>query len=65
MRETAGSAARVLVFVRGNPEVSHRPGEAIRIALGLAAGEHRVELILTGNAPLLLTRGFLIWWTVR
>jgi len=47
--------ARVVILIRGNPEESHRPGEAIRIALGLAAGEHAVEVILTGMAPLLLS----------
>ncbi len=33
---------------------SHRAVEGIRIALGLAAGEHEVTVILTGDAPRLL-----------
>jgi hypothetical protein len=49
------AATRAVVLIRSDPEESHRPGEAIRIALGLAAGEHRVEVILAGKSPLLLT----------
>ena len=33
---------------------SHRAVEGIRIALGLASGEHDVAVILTGDAPRLL-----------
>lgn len=55
MENNVGAATRVVVLVRGNPRTSHRPGEAIRIALGLAAGEHRVDVILSGDSPLLLT----------
>lgn len=46
---------RILVLIRSNPEESHRAGEGIRIALGLAAGDHEVEVILRDRAPLLLT----------
>ncbi|HET6369862.1 MAG TPA: hypothetical protein VFG95_01610 [Nitrospiria bacterium] len=53
--EGVGASTRAVVLIRSDPEESHRPGEAIRIALGLAAGEHRVEVILTGKSPLLLT----------
>jgi hypothetical protein len=53
--EGVAAGTRVVVLIRSDPEESHRPGEAIRIALGLAAGEHRVEVILTGKSPLLLT----------
>lgn len=55
METRVGGATRVMVLIRGNPKESHRPGEGIRIALGLAAGEHRVEVILSGKAALLLT----------
>lgn len=45
----------VVVLIRSDPETSHRACEGIRIALGLASGEHEVEVILTDRAPLLLT----------
>jgi sulfur relay (sulfurtransferase) DsrF/TusC family protein len=46
---------KVVVLIRSNPKESHRAGEGIRIALGLASGEHEVEVILAEQAPLLLT----------
>lgn len=45
----------VVILIRSNPESSPRAVEGVRIALGLASGEHEVEVILTGRAPLLLT----------
>lgn len=45
---TAGSS--VLVLVTADPRTSHRANEAIRIALGVAAGETDVALVLTGGA---------------
>jgi sulfur relay (sulfurtransferase) DsrF/TusC family protein len=44
----------ILVLIKSDPEQSHRPVEAIRIALGLLSSQHRVKLILLGKAPLLL-----------
>lgn len=46
---------KIIVLIRSNPKESHRASEGIRIALGLASGEHEVEVILTDQAPLLLT----------
>lgn len=46
---------KIVVLIRSNPKETHRAGEGIRIALGLAAGEHDVEVILSDQAPLLLT----------
>ena len=46
---------KTLVLIRSNPKESHRACEGIRIALGLAAGEHAVEVVLAGEAALLLT----------
>ena len=46
---------KVVVLIRSNPKESHRAGEGIRIALGLASGDHEVEVILADQAPLLLT----------
>lgn len=46
--------APVLVLVSEDPRVSHRANEAIRIAVGIVAGEHPVDLVLTGPAVHLL-----------
>ena len=46
----------ILVLIKSNPLESHRPVEAIRIALGLISGEHSVTVILLNQAPLLLSR---------
>jgi predicted peroxiredoxin len=48
-------ASTISVVVRDDPRKSHRPVEALRIALGLAAGDHDVTIVLLGDAPLLLT----------
>ncbi|MBI3994754.1 MAG: DsrE family protein [Nitrospirae bacterium] len=44
----------ILVLIKSNPLESHRPVEAIRIALGLASGDHTVVIVLLSQAPLLL-----------
>jgi hypothetical protein len=44
------AAERVLVIVSVDPETSHRANEAIRIALGILAGENDVTLALLGPA---------------
>jgi hypothetical protein len=46
---------RVAVVITEDPTRSHRPVEALRIALGLCAGDHETTIILLGEAPLLLT----------
>jgi len=43
-----------LILVKSNPLESHRPVEAIRIALGLSSGEHPVRIALLNKAPMLL-----------
>ncbi len=48
-------ASKIVILIRSNPKESHRPCEGIRIALGLAACHHSVDLILANKAPLLLT----------
>ncbi len=45
----------VVVVIREDPLKTHRPVEALRIALGLAAGDNPVTVILLDRAPLLLT----------
>ena len=44
----------VALLIKTNPAESHRPAEAIRIALGLIGGEHQVVVILMEKAALLL-----------
>ena len=46
---------RVTVVIAEDPTKTHRPVEALRIALGLCAGDHDTTVCLLGNAPLLLT----------
>ena len=44
------AAEHVLVLISVDPETSHRTNEAIRIALGIIAGENHVTIALTGPA---------------
>lgn len=46
---------RVAVVIAEDPTKTHRPVEALRIALGLCAGDHETTIVLLGKAPLLLT----------
>jgi hypothetical protein len=46
---------RVAVVIGEDPTVTHRPVEALRIALGLCAGDHETTIVLLGRASLLLT----------
>jgi sulfur relay (sulfurtransferase) DsrF/TusC family protein len=44
----------ILFLIKSNPQKSHRPAEAIRIAVGLGTGKNPLTLILAEKAPLLL-----------
>jgi predicted peroxiredoxin len=44
----------VLVIISEDPRTSHRANEAMRIALGLVAGENAVSVVLAGAAVHLL-----------
>ena len=46
---------RVAVVIGEDPTATHRPVEALRIALGLCAGDHETTIVLLGRASLLLT----------
>lgn len=46
---------RVTIVIAEDPTKTHRPVEALRIALGLCAGDHDTTVALLGKAPLLLT----------
>ena len=48
------ATASIVVIVREDPRTSPRPVEALRIALGLAAGENPITVILIGPAVQLL-----------
>jgi hypothetical protein len=48
------AARHILVLVTGDPMKTARPGEAIRMALGLGSGTHRVSVVLRGPAAALL-----------
>jgi sulfur relay (sulfurtransferase) DsrF/TusC family protein len=45
---------RIAVVISEDPYVTARPVEALRIALGLCAGDHKTTVILLGRAPVLL-----------
>ena len=48
------SQAPVLVLIGADPRRSHRAGEALRIALGIASGDNDVVIVLVGPATHLL-----------
>ncbi|HRI37865.1 MAG TPA: hypothetical protein PLO50_04850 [Nitrospira sp.] len=48
-------AKNVAVVIQEDPRITHRPVEALRIALGLVAGSHTTTVILLGEAVRLLT----------
>ncbi len=48
------SGQPTLVIISEDPRVSHRANEAMRIALGVVAGENEVQIVLTGPAVHLL-----------
>lgn len=48
-------AKNIAVVIQEDPRTTHRPVEALRIALGLVAGAHITTVILLGEAVRLLT----------
>lgn len=47
----------VVVAILEDPRKSAQPVEALRIALGLATGENSLTVVLSNEAPRLLTEG--------
>jgi len=47
---------RIAVVISEDPFVTARPVEALRIALGLCAGDHETTIVLLGRSPLLLMK---------
>ena len=45
----------LMIIIQSDPLDSPRGVEAIRMALGLGTGSARLQILLLGNAPLLLT----------
>ena len=50
----ASPSQPTLVLISEDPRASHRANEAMRIALGIVAGENEVRIVLTGPAVHLL-----------
>jgi sulfur relay (sulfurtransferase) DsrF/TusC family protein len=48
-------AKNIAVVIQEDPRKTHRPVEALRIALGLVAGAHTTTVVLLGEAFRLLT----------
>jgi hypothetical protein len=48
-------AKNVAVVIQEDPRKTHRPVEALRIALGLIAGSHATTVVLLGDAVHLLS----------
>jgi hypothetical protein len=48
-------AKNVAVVIQDDPRKTHRPVEALRIALGLVSGSHNTTVILLGEAVHLLS----------
>ncbi|MCP9448569.1 MAG: hypothetical protein NNA21_00705 [Nitrospira sp.] len=48
-------AKTVVVVIQEDPTKTHRPVEALRIALGLVAGSHSTTVVLLGEAIQLLS----------
>jgi len=48
-------AKNVVVVIQEDPRKTHRPVEALRIALGLSAGSHMTTVVLLGEATRLLS----------
>ena len=46
---------RIAVVISEDPRVTARPVEALRIALGLCAGDHETTVILLGQSSIMLT----------
>ena len=51
---TVAATTSIVLIIREDPRTSARPVEALRIALGLAAGENPITVILMGQAVQLL-----------
>lgn len=47
-------AKHIAVVIRDDPRKSHRPVEALRIALGLVAGTHQTSVVLLNESIRLL-----------
>jgi len=46
---------KIVFLIRSNPCESHRPAEAIRIAAGLGVGKNPIKILLSGEAPRVLS----------
>ena len=46
---------KIVFLIRSNPIDSHRPAEAVRIAAGLGIGNSPIKIVLSGEAPHILS----------
>ena len=46
---------KIVFLIRSNPCESHRPAEAIRIAAGLGVGKNPIKILLSSEAPRVLS----------
>ena len=51
-----------LVVISEDPRTSHRANEAMRIALGIVAGDNPIHIVLTGPAVLVAEGTLLKEW---
>ena len=49
-------AKTIALVIQEDPRKTHRPVEALRIALGLVAGSHQTTVVLLGEAIRLLSK---------
>lgn len=47
-------ASTIALVIQEDPRKTHRPVEALRIALGLAAGDNEITVALIGDAAILI-----------
>lgn len=45
----------ICFIIRSDPRKSHRPAEAVRIALGLGGSDHPIQILLADEAVRILT----------
>ena len=55
MPDMGDTGPKIVFLIRSNPCESHRPAEAIRIAAGLGVGKNPIKILLTSEAPRVLS----------
>ena len=55
MPDMGDTGPKIVFLIRRNPCESHRPAEAIRIAAGLGVGKNPIKILLSSEAPRVLS----------